>query len=171
MHFKVIEQFGPDDKESWNSYISWRGLDLKTFDSIDAILRPSLFEPESAEDWDNCVYEDFRTNLISNFSYAKQIYQNFTNAALVGVVPDIDSDYESQENLLGYDILDGYSEVSLLTNWGADEDDVFSKLVRQNGLIHDLNKCIEIRDILRNQFGEDSHACGCSVWAIYKSVV
>ena len=55
MYYKIIERFGPQDGEKWQAYLEWRGLSLSSFDSVDANLRPDLFEPVSDEDWDNCL--------------------------------------------------------------------------------------------------------------------
>ena len=51
MLFTIVEDFGVADGESWSSYIEWRGIQFDRFDSLDGILRPSLFTPETEEDW------------------------------------------------------------------------------------------------------------------------
>ena len=167
MYYKVIEDFWPSH-HGWKSYIDWRGLKLDSFDSVDGILCPDLFEPKSEDDWNNCVNENYKLSLITNLSYAKKTFNKYKNASLVGVEIELETDYKPKEDLLGFDIIDGYCDVSLLTNWGIDEEDVFSHLVQRNGLIRDLDSALRTKNTLRERCSEDSHAEECEVWGIYK---
>ncbi len=97
MYYKIVEKFGPEDGDNWKKYIDWRGLSLIKFDSVDGILRPDLFEPDSTDD--------------------KELIDNH---------------------------------------------------VMSNGLIEDLKRAFQIRNILRENYSEDSHAEDCEVWAIYE---
>jgi len=123
---------------------------------------------ESELDWRNCVNEDCKLNLITNIGYAKEILGRYDNAVLIGVEIELDEDYISKDGLLGYDIIDGYCDVSLITNWGDDEKGFFSNAISANGLLGDLGQSLQLRDRLRQDFPEDSHAVNCEVWAIYK---
>lgn len=52
MLYRIIETFGPHNGKRWSDYIHWRGLTrLTRCDSVDGILRPSLFVPETDQDW------------------------------------------------------------------------------------------------------------------------
>ena len=53
-----MEKFGPEDGDKWKRYLDLRGLNLTKFDSVDGILRPDLFAPDSDEDWQHCVNEN-----------------------------------------------------------------------------------------------------------------
>ena len=167
MYYKIVEKFGPDNGDRWRDYLQWRGLNLTSFDSVDGILRPNLFDPESKEDWANCVNENCKLNLITNINYAKFILNQYKNAALVGVNIELDESYTPREGLLGFDIIDGYCDVSLVTNWGADEAGILNQHIMPNGLIKDLYQALKIRDLLRKDYSNDSHAGSCEVWAIY----
>ena len=169
MYYKIVEEFGPKSGEKWQGYIKWRKLThLTSFDSIDAILRPDLFTPATEEDFKHCINADYKINLITDLSYAQKIARQFDDADLVGVEIELKEGYVAQSNLLGYDIIDGYGGVSLLTNWGTDDQRIMSSLIMKNGLVHDFNKALEIRNTLRERFPEDAHACACQVWAIYR---
>ena len=168
MYYKVIERFGPQDEEKWESYIRWRGLDLTSFDSVDGILRPDLFMPESSEDWQNCVNEDNKLSFITNLDYARAILVRYAAPVIVGVAIEIEEGYVPSDGFLGLDIIDGYCEISLVKNWGTDEEDLISRHVMSNGLIGDLDNALEIRDRLRKKFPEDAHAESCEVRAVYK---
>jgi len=135
MYYKIIEKFGPQNIDRWRSYLAWRGLNLTCFDSVDGILRPDLFEPKSREDWDNCVREDFKLGLISNLDYAKKVLEKTSHSALVGVEIELDENYSPQDGLLGFDILERECQISILTNWGSDEEGLINSHVMPNGLV------------------------------------
>lgn len=168
MYYKLVERFCPEDGKRWQSYLEWRGLILTEFESVDGILRPDLFEPETKDDWENCVNEDFKLNLITDLDYARSARARYESAVLVGVEIELDAGYVPKNGLLGFDIVDGYCDVSLVTNWGTDEEDIISDHVMPNGLIGDLAEALRIRDSLRENFPEDPHAKDCEVWAIYR---
>ena len=168
MYYKVVERFGPDAGDKWQSYLKWRGLNLTSFESVDGILRPDLFEPETKDDWQNCVNADFKLGLITSLAYARTILTRHENATLVGVEIELEAGYSPKDGLLGFDIIDGYCDVSLITNWGTDEKDDFSEHVMPNGLIGDPTRALQVRNSLRKCYPEDSHAQGCEVWAIYR---
>lgn len=168
MYYKIVQNFGHENGDRWQDYLAWRGLNLTDFDSVDGILRPDLFEPNCDRDWKNCVNENFKVNLIENLDYAKEILHRYVNAVLVGVEIELERGYAPKERLLGFDILDSYCHVSLITNWGTDAEGLMKGWMMSNGLIGDLFKALEIRDLLRKKFPEDPHAQNCQVWAIYR---
>jgi len=171
MYYKVIEKFGPEDGERWNDYLKWRGLHLTRFESVDGVLRGNLFEPESDEDWQNCVYGDFSIALITNLQYANKVQKQHENAEVVGIDFPEDLNYKAGAGLLGFDVLDSHWDVSMLTDWGTDEEGIFSHLIMENGLLADLTEAFRIRDILRSQFPEEHHARECQVCAVYKIII
>jgi hypothetical protein len=87
-------------------------------------MRPDLFSPQTDEDWDNCINEDFKLSLINDLAYAQKISINYQNYEIVGVIINPKCNREvipANHELMGYDIIDGYCSVSLLTNWGGKE--------------------------------------------------
>lgn len=168
MYFKVVEKFGPSDGARWSDYLTWRGLNLTRFDSVDGILRCDLFNPKSEDDWKNCLHEDCKISLITNLEYARKIQKQHLNSEIVGIEFPVDAHYQANTGLLGFDVIDSYCDVSLLTNWGTDADGIFSDLIMENGLLGNLKQALRIRDTLRKRFPEDDHACECHVCAIYK---
>lgn len=167
MYYKIVERFGPENREKWQNYLKWRGLTLVSFDSVDGILRPDLFQPESEEDWRNCVNEDNKLSLITNLDYAKRISNRYENPVLIGVEIELEEGYVPKDSFLGFDIIDSYCDVSLVTNWGTDEEGLINSFVLPNGLIGDLGRAFQIRNLLRNDFAEDPHAENCEVWAVF----
>ena len=171
MYYKIVENFGPENGEKWKGYLQWRGLSLTKFDSVDGILRPDLFAPESKEDWQHCVNKDFKINMITDLDYAKIVLKRYNNSALVGVEIELEKGYVSKAGLLGYDIIDGYRDVSLVTNWGTDGEGIINNHVMLNGLIRDADQAFKIRDRLRDDYSGDPHAEACGVWAIYETSI
>lgn len=168
MLFKVIEKFGPESGDAWTSYLEWRKFNFDSFDSVDSMLRPDLFSPESVADWDNCVNADFKLNLITNVHYAKKVSESYDSCEIIGVDIELEDEPESKLNLLGYDILDEYCGISLLTNWGVDEEGFINRHLQCNGLILDFKDALSLRDLLRKDYSEDGHAQACSIWAVYE---
>ena len=166
MYYKVIEALGPETEDSWSSYIEWRKLELERFESVDGMLRPDYFEPESDEDWENCVNADYKLNLITDIDYAILVMKRYAGSILVGVDIELERDVDNKDGLLGFDIMDEYCCTSLLTNWGNDTSFI-NIAISKNGLLDSFEKALEIRDRLRDKFNEDSHACNCSIWAVY----
>lgn len=167
MYYKIVDRFCSQDGEKWHTYLESRGLNLASFDSVDGILRLDLFEPESDEDWHNCVNENYKLSFITNLDYATRILNRYDNSVLVGVEIELEEGYVPKDRLLGFDIIDGYCDVSLVTNWGTDEEDIINSHVMPNGIICDFSRALQIRNLLRKKFSEDPHAENCDVWAIY----
>ena len=170
MYYKIVDKFGPESGDAWASYLSWRGLELSRFDSVDGILRGDLFTPESEVDWNNCLAEKDLPVLIKNLEYAKSIKAKHAGSELVGVEINIEKDYLEKRNLLGYEVIDSDWVVSMLTNWGTDEEGLFSQYIESNGLIASAQTALKVKDSLRRFFPEDAHACECSVWAVFAIV-
>lgn len=167
MLFKVVEKFGPDSGEAWSSFLKWRKFEFSSFDSVDGMLRPDVFEPETEQDWNNCVNTDYKLNLITSFEYAQNILDNNGNAEIVGVEIELEYEPESKKGLLGYDIVDEFCDVSLLTNCGFEDLEFVNNRLQKNGLVREFSLAIELRNEIREKYADDGHAEGCSVWAVF----
>jgi hypothetical protein len=172
MYYKVVERFGPEDGDVWLEYLKFCGFShLTRFDSVDGMLRPDLFAPESEEDWMNCVNADFKLSLITNLEYAKKaakkIMTREKKAELVGVDIELKKGYSPGPLLCGYDIIDRYCDNSLVTNC-PNKELINPADILENGLIADFERALELRDLLRETCPDDDHACECEVWAVYR---
>ncbi len=160
MYYILIEKFGPTD-ERWNKYSQWAGLEHCTeFCSVDGIMRPNLFDLDSAEDWANCINEDFKTDIITNLAYAQKLLPEFSNAEIVGIIIDPRSSKEeipTNHKHLGFDIIEGEGSISLLTNWGGKERGVPNLKLTQRALIDDMEYAYQIREFLRKNFNQDNN--------------
>ena len=70
------------------------------------------------------------------------------------------------EEFLGYDLIDGSNDVSLLTNWGNDVG-IVNRSISNTGLIRSRSVIEEVKDELLNAFGTDGHVDGCKVVSVY----
>jgi hypothetical protein len=168
VYYKIVRRFGPEAGDEWWSYLRWRGLDLSSFDSVDSMHRPDLFAPDSVEDWHNCINENFKLTIVTNLEYARRILDRYDSPVLIGVDIELEEGYVAGDGFLGYDIIDGDSSISLVTNCGTDEEGLFDDHIQPNGLLGDLDRALQIRDRLRRDFPADPHAADCTVWAVYK---
>ena len=168
MFYKVVESFGPESGDVWEIYLDGHHSKAMTScDSIDASLRGDCFNPETSEDWLNCIGENFKCNILTNLEYAKLVAQKYKDAIIVGIDMDVASDYIPEANLAGYDILDEFCATSLITNWQIDGAEVEGVDFQRNGLIADLQAALATKDRLRSLYPNDFHAKRCQVWAIY----
>lgn len=165
MLFTIVESFSPNDGDRWQSYCQWRGLAFKRFDSIDGILRPSLFDDPTGEDWHHVVNEDFKLHLITDYDYAVQKHREMSQGDLVGL--KFSEHDESNPRFLGFDLIDGYCDVSLLTNWGNDVDSINHSL-SSNALVLSYQIIEAIQQELLRANGNDAHVEGCQIVSIYR---
>jgi hypothetical protein len=169
MLFKVISQFSKDDNNSWENYIEFSHLDQITdYCSLDSLLNYSVFTPESKEDWENCVNENSKLDMITNIDYARKIAANHPGSKVLGIVINPgNTGMDFPERLLGFDILDGDFSNSLLTNCGGFPEVFSNEAINRYGLIGSMDQAYKIRDQLRIRFHGDGHAQNCEVIAVY----
>ena len=149
MLYTIVEDFGVIDGEAWTNYLEWRAMGFERFDSLDGMLRKSLFTPESVEDWDHVVCENFMIDYLTDFEYAHQSHARIGTGSLMGLSYS-DHD-ELDEGFLGYDIIDRYCDVSLLTNWGNDVE-VVNRALGSNALVPKLAQIETIHDFLKSNY-------------------
>lgn len=164
MLFTIVESSSPSDGDRWISYCQWRGLAFTGFDSIDGILRPSLLSDLEGEDWNHIDHENFRVHLITDYDYAVQKHYQIGQGDLVGL--KFSEHDESDPRFLGFDLIDGYYDVSLLTNWGNDVDSI-NRSLSPNALILSCQTVMEIQQELLRTSNTDPHVEGCQIVSIY----
>jgi hypothetical protein len=165
MLYTIVEPFSPSDGAKWERYCEWRGMRFERFDSIDGILRPNLFLTPEAEDWEHIGNENFTLHFITDLPHARAKHRQIGKGDLVGV--RFEGHDTSDEGFLGFDIIDGSCDVSLLTNWGNDVE-LINRSLAANALVHAPEAAQRIHKRLKEQFGADSHVDGCQIVSIYK---
>jgi hypothetical protein len=165
MYFIIIEPFGPAQTEQWSNYINWRNVELTSFESIDGILRKSLFDsPENDDEWNYVVNKDFSLHLITDKTFAEKKYSTYSTASLVGI--KFENHDENNEFFSGYDITDQHNDVSLLTNWGNDFESV-NQNISNNGLIPQFEKTVQVHNELILNHGTDAHVMASRIVSVY----
>ncbi len=171
MNYIIVKKFGPGSND-WTRYAEWAGItNCREYCSIDGINRPSLFSPSSKEDWANCVNEDYKIHLITNLAYALKIKPLYPDGEIVGVIEDprlVSEEITAAHYLVGYDILDGYNSVSLLTNWGGEKLRIVNLKLNEYALLTGIDEAYEFKSRAREEYPQDPHSLNCEVWAVYK---
>ncbi len=170
MFYKVVRQFKQaDDPEQWREYMSFSRLDqIEAFCSLDGMFNYSLFTPETIEDWDNCVNEDYKIDMITTLDYAKIIAKKYPGARIFGLIIDPQqTEMPKDGQRLGYDILDYDYSCSLLTNCGGFPDLFDNSRINRFALLDEVAEAYAIRDQLRVNYADDSHAGACGVIAVF----
>ena len=168
MLYTIVEDFGPELGEAWFNYNEWRGLDFSRFDSLDGILRPSLFDPTTDEDWNHVVCEDFALSHLTDFLYAQKKHRKIGSGSLVAF--SYENHDETHKRFVGYDIIDGYCDVSLLTNWGNDLDFI-NQALGSNALLPRIQQAQTIHQQLLKDHSDDNHVPGSKIISVYSTPV
>ena len=171
MNYVIKENFGLDS-DDWQEYAQWAGLEhCKEYYSIDGTRRESIFIPKSGEDWENCINEDCKTDMLTNLDYAKKIIHKYPNAEIIGVVENPKTNKITvlpRHILMGYDIIDAFGGISLITNWGGKDDEPKDYECNNFGLLNDIDFAYRFKEKLLKEYSEDPHVPNCEVWAVYK---
>ena len=162
--FTIVEPFSPADGKGWESYCGWRGIKFERFDSIDGILRPNLFQVPDDDDWPHIVNESFMLHFITEYAYAQRKLSQIGRGDLVGV--RFEEHEPEAEGFLGFDLIDGDCNVSLLTNWGHDIE-IVNRYLASNALVPRLDEISEIHAELKREWATDGHVEGSRIVSIY----
>jgi hypothetical protein len=163
MLYTIVESFSPAHA-GWTSYCEWRGLAFERFDSIDGILRPNLFYPPEDSDWAHIVNEANMLHLITDLPHAMRKLAQIGSGDLVGVRF---GDHDIRDpGFLGFDIIDGYCHVSLLTNWGNDVE-IINRSLTPNALLRNLKTAEAIFETVQTTYADDSHVDGSRIVSVY----
>ncbi|MGJ8654905.1 MAG: hypothetical protein ACSHX6_00535 [Akkermansiaceae bacterium] len=166
--FKVCK---PIDYSSqgWLEYCEWRRFPFTSFDSLDSSLNECEVDRDDDEYWSYCVSRgEFLTDVVNDLSYAKSMARRVK--ADVVLQFDFLDRVDDSLGVVGYDILDGALDYSLLTNFGNDFA-IVNKHLGGNGLIEDREKVVEIHRWFLEHLEDDGHVIGSEVCAVYGKIV
>jgi hypothetical protein len=132
--------------------------------SIDEMLCPNLIENLVDEDWDYNVHEDNRVYWFRDFNYLMRrvgFDTDLHNILAIADMPEMVTPY-SQFVHRGFDVIDSYDNISILTNCrGGFGDTMKGVKLNHFGLIDSLATAESIADTLRRSFSEDAHCKDC----------
>ena len=164
MLYSIIETFGPEDGDSWRNYCSWRQIEFERFDSIDGTLRPNLFSEIEDGDWSHIVNQNFMLHLMTDLEFANYKKEQIGSGSIVGVLTDAHD--ERDPHFCGYDIIDKYWDVSLLTNWGSDVS-LINERICSNALFASIGVAKVVQEHLLAAHSTDDHVADCQIVSIY----
>jgi hypothetical protein len=168
--FAAHKRFGPSCGESWSNYIQWSGFhQIAELVSTDVMLCPLVLEELIDEDWQYNIHVDFKTYFFHNVEYLKRrIGYDPTRHNLLSLIERPESPIVAQSGfeVCGYDILDSYDSVSVLTNCGGFPAIFDPSEVNRYGLLDDLTRALDVSAKLRDAEPEDPHCGDCRVWSL-----
>lgn len=170
MFYAIREPFSPADGGKWDDYCEWRGIEFESFESIDGLLRPNLFELETDEDWGLLAKESYSdstvlTPFISDLESAQRKRAEIGRGDVVGL--EFDGHDTTNPDFLGFDLIEGDGSISLLTNFGNDFNFI-NRALTSNALAPDLETVAEIRLALLNSLPKDPHVKDCRIVSVYR---
>lgn len=174
--FAAHYRFDPanDESLSWSKYVEWSGFrQISELVSTDSMLCPLVLKVLIDEDWRYNVHADFKTFFFHDLEYLKRrIAYDPTRHNLLSIIERPDSPPIPQNDLefCGYDILDSYDSISVLSNCGGFPAIFDSAEVNRYGLLDDLGRATGISAQLRDTEPECSHCCDCRVWSLCRYV-
>jgi len=166
MLYVIVEPFGPGNGQKWKDYLTWRDLPFERFDSVDGILRPTVYgSPETEEDWQHAPDGDFSLHLVTDLAFARRKREELGRGEVVGLC--FEAHEETHPGFLGFDILDGNNAISLLTNFGNDLAYV-NEAVSPNGLIRSRERAEAVHRQIKREFPTDAHVEGSRLVSVYR---
>lgn len=164
--------FGPQSGEPWREYVRWSGLiQLGEVVGLDGTLCPEVLTERIDDDWKHIVNENFMFDYFTDLAWllARVMAQEGSlqrcNVLCVVRNPQIEPELPPDFDLLGYDLVDVFGSVSVLTNCGG-YPDVFSPTeLNRVGLVNRLDRARAIQKALPQVYRQDSHAV-THVWAV-----
>jgi hypothetical protein len=167
--FTARERFTPANS-GWADYIQWIGFaHVEEMVTLDHILCRELIDQPIDEDWSHNVQADFRITWFRDLAYMRrrchwrigrdQILA-MTESPLTECVPP--DGFAS----VGFDILDGFDDISVLTNCGQFPGIIDPHAVNRWGLLPDVTTAHAIACQVRESFPEHPHCKDCRVWQV-----
>ncbi len=173
-YYTARKRFSPSTADGWQSYLDFSGFhDIVELISADQILCPNLIDDIVDDDWDHNVQTDYRIDwfldcdyLIRRVNFDSRIHNLLALREQPLDVAIVPAGFEQ----CGFDILDSYDSISVLTNCGQFSSVFKPSEVNQYGLLEDLARANTVADNLRMQNSGDPHCKDCKVWQIARYV-
>jgi hypothetical protein len=170
--FAAHRRFDLSSGEAWTSFIEWSGFrHISEVVSTDEMLCPNLIDQLIDADWDHNFHEEHKILLFRDLGYLKRRV-NFdpTRHNLLKLVerPSEPAITEQGFEFCGYDIMDSFDSVSVLTNCGGFPDIFSVTEVNRFALLDDFERAWQITNAIRAAEPEDPHCSDCRVWAFFR---
>lgn len=169
--YTALERFTPGDGETWNKFIEWSKLtSIKEIISLDNMLCHSAVEEYSDTDWkyqsEEITTHGYFTELqhVINKKYDQkkiQIIALVRNPENEGWIIKLPEGFQFK----GYDLIDDETLVSALSNCGGFPETFANSELNEYGLISMLDRAKEIRNRLKANNPDESHA-DCEIYGL-----
>ncbi len=172
--FAACQKFDARSGDSWLRYIDRSGfIHIDEIVSVDTMLCPSLIDELVDDDWKYNIHADFRAFFFYNYNYLKRrVKYDSSRHNILALTEQPTANVSPLDGFTfcGYDILDGYDSISVLTNCG-EHPSIFSAAdINRFGLINDLDRVTDIAEKIRGTNPDDDHCCDCRVWGLARYV-
>ncbi|TWT88206.1 hypothetical protein Mal64_16850 [Pseudobythopirellula maris] len=166
--YSANAKFGPHCDERWTGYIAWRQVSqVSEIVSTDTLLCPNLIKEYTSQDWDHNVQEDYRTDFFLDPQYLRERVDYdplLHNILAITVRPTCDPPVPDGFVHCGYDILDSFESLSVLTNCGSFPEIFPDSEINTLGLLDSRDRANAIANRIRTEYPEESHCMDCRVW-------
>jgi hypothetical protein len=168
--YAAHRRFDPSAGERWRSFVQWSGFhNIDEVVSTDQMLCPNLVEELIDADWEHNLHKDSKLHLFRDLEYLKRRVNydaRVHNLLCLVERPKAPVFPEAGFELCGYDILDSFDSVSVLTNCGPFPHIFLPSELNRCALLDDLERAWQIAAAIRGSEPEDPHCSDCRVWAI-----
>lgn len=171
-YFTVRERFGSSHGSAWSDYLAWANQpNLSEVVSLDISLCPSTLDPITADDWAHVVLVNETIDFFADLSYVLRRSAGMPNANVLRVIDEpTDADvcpFVDGFDFEGFDLVEGFSGMSAVTNCGDWKGLLSPELVGRNGLIPDFGRATGFRADLLAAYPDEPHA-NCVLWAVWR---
>jgi hypothetical protein len=168
--YTAHRRFGPDSGDRWSSFIEWSGFrHVSEVVTTDELLGFALIDELIDEDWKYNIHSDCKMHFFRDLEYLKRrvgYRPELHNLLLITERPDSPTPAPDGFEFCGYDILDSFEAISVLTNCGGFPS-IFSQIeVNRYCLLDELARADEIAAAIRLAEPEEPHCHDCRVWSI-----
>lgn len=168
--YTARERFRPAHNDGWSQYVQWSGFThITELVTLDHILCPELIDDLIDDDWSHNVHADNRITWFTDSDYLrKRSDRRYGRDQLIAMIENPDTVNKPHDGFVavGFDILDEYDSISVLTNCGRFPGIFDPSAVNSWGLIEDIAEAKDIAERIRSDFPDEPHCCDCRVWQI-----
>ena len=172
--FGAHQRFNASCGDSWKNYLKWSGYhQITELVSTDSILCPAVIQNLVETDWEHNVKEDYKVFFFRDFEYLRERIKydpKLHNLLAINERPTSTPESIKSFEFCGYDILDSYDSISVLTNCGGFPSIFAPSEVNHFGLLDDLNRAEEIATAIRVANPEETHCCDCRIWSLARYI-
>jgi hypothetical protein len=173
--FAACQKFDSRCGDSWSRYIEWSGFHhIQEIVSIDTMLCPSLIDTLIDDDWKFNIHADYRVYFFHNLEYLKRRIKYESSRHNILALTEQPTSIVAPPSgftYCGYDIIDSFDSISVLTNCGTFSSIFSANDINQFGLVEDLDRATQIADSIREANPDDDHCCDCHVWGIARYTI